>query len=135
MIVLTDVKAYDTNDDRDWCELINAIEDRLRPYNVDSWIDIHRKARVEYIKGRCFIRPSDGEKIKIIGCSEQVQETLGILYSAWDAMERDLYDERGHNSVLKKELERAYARLEKVETMSLWQRIKMVFKAYEPTRL
>ena len=73
----------------------------------------------ELIRGRRFVRPSDGLDI-MIGVSKQAQNVIGIQYEAWENMEES------HNLAIDKATHTAN-KLAKLKKSNLWKRIKFVF--------
>lgn len=49
----------------------------------------------ELIRGRRFVRPSDGIDV-YLGCTKEVQDLIGIQYEAWDSLQ-DRYNQSVSN--------------------------------------
>ena len=71
------------------------------------------------IRGRRFVRPSDGQDI-VIGCYPDVERLLGMQYDAWENME---YDLRAAN----KQANSIHFLYNNLKKATLWSRIKWVF--------
>lgn len=67
---------------------IDFFETDMDPVEVyDNCVDpTQAEFCVELIKGRKFTRP-DGEKV-VVAASKQAQDVLGLLYEAWEDLEK-----------------------------------------------
>jgi len=81
---------------------------------------------MELIKGRRFVRPSDGTDI-IVGVSNQAAEAIGLMYEGWDNMEKELLSLLRSRRKLDAEGIMLKSTLLKLKAATFWQRIKWVF--------
>lgn len=91
---------------------------------------VNREVLSELISGRRFVRPSDGTDI-IVGVSKQAQNILGIMYEAWDNMERSYFAEIKSHGKTKIEMRCYRHMVEEIQKASFWERLKWLFRGYK----
>lgn len=93
----------------------------------------YEKIKIELIRGRRFVRPSDGTDI-VVGVTDEAGKILGLQYEIWKTMETSLYHALEARDAIERELtrtrvelERAAMRLEEIADENLWKRLKRIF--------
>lgn len=123
MIVIKSVEFLETN--RDPIELL-ATTPPYSPVFYGPGPPIEQEIFKELIRGRRFCRPSDGTDI-IVGVSKQAGEVLGIMYEAWDNIEKAYNTEVSKHSITARELYKCKSSLAKILNASFLQRLKWLF--------
>ena len=76
----------------------------------------------ELVKGRKFVN-SRGQKV-CIGMTSEVQQLVGLPFEAFDRMEKEVRE-------LTLQRNRIYARLNRIEVLTFWRRLKFLFRGYK----
>ena len=83
----------------------------------------------ELIRGRRFVRPSDGIDI-IVGCSRQAEEVIGLQYEAWDNLQNAYAAEQINHHRTTSEMYEYKSRVDEMFRSSFWQRLKWLVIGY-----
>ena len=119
MILIKSIQYVQTAYDIEEISLPVPPEDTIRVMTEDGPTKETVRNIYALVKGRRFVRPSDGEDI-VIGCYPEVEKLLGMQYDAWEGLEEALASERRVTETLllvHRELKQA----------NLWTRFKWVF--------
>lgn len=84
------------------------------------------KLKAEMIEGKRF-KTADGREI-MIGMTKKVQLAIGLPYEAWEELEGRL---EARDNQYKNRLSVFADYMFKVETMSFWKRLKVLFVGYK----
>ena len=123
MIVIKNIEFFETQ--RDTAELVYRTS-LGHPAVCNSGATVPLNEVMELIKGRRFVRPSDGTDI-IVGVSNQAAEAIGLMYEGWDNMEKELLSLLRSRRKLDAEGIMLKSTLLKLKAATFWQRIKWVF--------
>jgi len=136
MIVITDIKYYNTNLDPVVITSSDSMFDNKSFFlGLDDLGEEVKSQTIktELIYGTRFRRASDGEYI-VVGASKDVQEVLGLMYESWQNMENDLtrlnIDVSLLNDNVWKKRNKIAEQKEFIDLIlngTLWQRIKYLF--------
>ena len=120
MILISRIEIIDTGDQDPYKIISMHMPDSTVPIMTQDGPDAVKCSHIiELVKGRRFVRPSDGLDV-MIGCSRQAQDLIGIQYDAWKSQER--LSEGYRNRI-----DDLITTLVKFRKASLWTRIKWVF--------
>ncbi len=121
MLIITDVETVDSKTDGQ--KFLEAVDDIPELQNPSIPIERRVEIAEEAVKGRRFVRPSDGMDV-VIGMTCKAQKELGLMYECWESVASDL--NKANRSVKIVTLQ-----LELLRAASFWQRVKMVFTGYK----
>ena len=124
MIVITSIEYFETEEDVLYRIYIDSSPER--PLVGVGGRLIERDILTEAIHGRVFIRPSDRQKI-IIGCSNQAQEVIGIMYDDWATWKEAYEETRTAWQKAEREMITYRTRLHSLQSYSFWKRLKWAF--------
>lgn len=123
MLVIKRVEFFET--DRDPLDVLYHSNPNLPVYGVNGTIEFELFR--ELIRGREFVRPSDGKRL-VVGCSKEAQEVLGMMYEAWEEMQDRIESLEADKRHLTHFLGRVSQKLEEIRNETFWQRVKRVFR-------
>lgn len=125
MILIEDIEIKEVSMDR-W-EIFNYLNES------DMLFFNNQKITKEMVTGKVFINADNKEFC--IGMSEKVQTAIGLPFEEFENLHNELDDKRYEletNKITISQLRDRYARslkkIEQFETMSLWKKIKFLFK-------
>lgn len=115
------------------CEVIDVgdvtIKDiyRYQPWECLPVNDYSAVAEVseikELIRGRRFVRPSDGIDV-YLGCTKEVQDLIGIQYEAWDMLQENYNQSVSNYTRLMTRAEELKREIREMKSLSFFGLIK-----------
>lgn len=123
MLVIKRIEFFET--DRDPLDVLYCSSPNVPVDGVNGTIDFELFR--ELIRGREFVRPSDGKRL-VVGCSKEAQEVLGMMYDAWAEMEDRIESLEADKRHLTNFVSVATNALEEIRDETFWQRVKRVFR-------
>ena len=116
MIVIKNVEIFEV--DRNPIEILSTTlpHQHVFPCSGDPVsVEVFR----ELIRGRRFVRPSDGTDI-VVGMSIQAEDVIGLQYEAWDEINNSL-------NYFRSSLAKSDSEIMRLKSARFWERFRWLF--------
>lgn len=130
MIVIKNIEVFET--DLDLCEIVSYAPPGQLVFPSAGEEPVTIDALRELVRGRRFVRPSDGTDI-IIGVSKQAADIIGIQYEAWGQLQERLGFLWFSLSKCNKECVRLETTIRSLEAAGFFKRLLWLFGVKRPT--
>jgi len=122
VILIKNIEFIETPRDP-WEIFVTHLPHEVIPVEGNSGPYAEVSVLTELVRGRRFLRPSDGTDI-VVGLAKDAQNILGLQYEAWENMAQELKDTRSQMRQLQRERDRARG-------ATIWTRFEWLLFGYK----